>query len=68
MSKDSANWIDGGRQYVADVRAEFHKVTWPTQQEYTTGTIGVVIIVAFLTMVLGVIDFGLAWVMEFFLG
>ncbi len=68
MSKDSANWIDDGRQYVADVRAEFNKVTWPTQQEYTTGTIGVVIIVAFLTMVLGVIDFGLAWVMEFFLG
>jgi preprotein translocase SecE subunit len=68
VSKESGNIIDTSRQYVADVRAEFYKVTWPSQQEYTSGTIGVVIIVAFLTLVLGVIDFGLAWIMELFLG
>ena len=65
---DRASLIDRGRQYVMDVRAEFKKITWPTQREYVSGTIGVVVIVAFLTLVLGVIDFGLAEVMELVLG
>ena len=64
----STNWIDGGRQYVADVQAEFKKITWPSQQEYVSGTIGVVIIVAFLALILGLIDFALAELMELFLG
>ena len=62
------NWIDGGRQYLTDVQAEFKKITWPSQQEYVSGTIGVVIIVAFLALILGVIDFALAEIMELFLG
>ena len=68
MSKESASWIGNGRQYVKDVRAEFDKITWPSQKEYTSGTIGVVVIVAFLTLVLGLIDLGLAQVMELFFG
>ena len=66
MSKESTNWIDDGRQYLADVRSEFNKITWPSQREYTSGTIGVVVIVAFLTLVLGLIDLALSEVMEFF--
>ncbi len=68
MSKERSNVIDGGRQYVAEVRSEFNKITWPSQREYTTGTIGVVVIVAFLTLVLGLIDFGLSGVMDLILG
>ncbi len=68
MSKERGNVIDGGRQYVAEVRSEFNKITWPSQREYTTGTIGVVVIVAFLTLVLGLIDFGLSGVMDLILG
>ena len=66
MSNESTNWIDDSRQYLADVRSEFNKITWPSQREYTSGTIGVVIIVAFLTLVLGLIDLALSEVMEFF--
>ena len=66
MSKEATNWIDEGRQYVAEVRSEFDKITWPSQHEYTSGTIGVVIIVAFLAIVLGLIDLALAEVMELF--
>jgi preprotein translocase subunit SecE len=59
-----ASWARDFRQYLTEVRSEFYKVTWPSQREYVGGTIGVVIIVAFLTSVLGVIDMVLAQVME----
>jgi preprotein translocase SecE subunit len=36
------------------------KVTWPTQREYVGGTIGVVVILALMTLVLGVVDYVLA--------
>jgi preprotein translocase subunit SecE len=59
-----AVWVRDGREYMSDVRTEFRKITWPSQREYVGGTIGVVVIVAFLTLVLGLIDMWLAQVME----
>jgi len=56
--------FQNGRQYLADVRTEFRKITWPSQREYVGGTIGVIVIVAFLTLVLGLIDLGLGQIME----
>jgi preprotein translocase subunit SecE len=55
-----AQWIGQARTFLEEVRAEVRKVTWPSQQEYTYGTIGVIVIVALLTLVLGVVDFSLA--------
>ena len=49
---------------MSDVRTEFRKVTWPSQREYVGGTVGVVVIVAILTLVLGLIDMGLSQIME----
>jgi preprotein translocase subunit SecE len=60
-------WVEDGRQYLSDVRTEFRKVTWPSQREYVGGTIGVVVIVAILTLVLGLIDIGLSQIMELIL-
>ena len=57
-------WMESGRQYLSDVRTEFRKVTWPSQREYVGGTVGVVVIVAILTLVLGLIDVGLSQIME----
>ena len=37
---------------------------WPSQREYVGGTVGVVVNVAFLTLVLGLVDMGLSQVME----
>ncbi|MDJ0786961.1 MAG: preprotein translocase subunit SecE [Myxococcota bacterium] len=65
MDWNPAHWYRDGEQYLTEVRSEFRKIVWPSQREYTSGTIGVVIIVAFLTLILGLIDVGLAWVMEF---
>jgi len=58
-----AVWVESSRQYLSDVRTEFRKVTWPTQREYVGGTIGVMVIVAILTLVLGLIDMGLSQIM-----
>jgi len=55
-----AQWVGQARQFTDEVRAEVRKVTWPTQKEAVAGTIGVLVIVALLTVVLGVVDFVLA--------
>jgi preprotein translocase subunit SecE len=64
LERNPAAWIAATRQYLIDVRSEFRKITWPSQREYVGGTVGVVVIVAFLTVVLGLIDSGLAMVMK----
>jgi preprotein translocase subunit SecE len=68
LDGNPANWIGEGRQYLVEVRSEFRKITWPNQREYVGGTVGVVVIVAFLTLVLGLIDAGLTIVMESVVG
>ena len=57
-------WFSDGRQFLTEVRAEFRKVTWPTRQEAVAGTIGVLIVVAVLTIALSAVDFGLSWAIE----
>jgi len=52
-------WFSDGRQFLTEVRAEFRKVTWPTQQEARAGTIGVLIVVGVLTVGLTIVDFAL---------
>jgi preprotein translocase SecE subunit len=44
---------------MADVIQEYRKVHWPTQREYVGGTVGVLVVVGVVTVVLGVVDFGL---------
>ena len=68
MDWNPAAWMEQARQYLVDVRSEFRKITWPNQREYVGGTVGVVIIVAFLTLVLGLIDAGLARIMSLVVG
>jgi len=64
VEANPANWYRDFRQYLMEVRSEFHKITWPSQREYVGGTIGVLVIVAFMTTVLGLADAVLAQVME----
>jgi preprotein translocase SecE subunit len=62
-----AAWFQDGKRYLIDVRAEYDKIVWPGQKEYVGGTIGVLVIVAFLTVALGLVDAGLTGVMELIL-
>jgi len=57
---DSVGWVEAARSYALDVRSELRKVTWPQRKEAVAGTIGVVVIVAVITLVLGVFDVVLA--------
>ena len=34
-------WYSESRQFLTEVRAEYRKVTWPSQKEAIAGTIGV---------------------------
>jgi len=64
LERNPLTWIESGRRYLSEVRSEFRKITWPTQREYVGGTVGVLVIVAFLTLVLGLIDLALTQVMD----
>jgi len=57
---DPVGWVETARQYLVDVWNERTKITWPQRKEAVAGTIGVVIVVAFVTLVLGLIDVALA--------
>jgi preprotein translocase subunit SecE len=60
-------WYSDSRQFLTEVRAEFRKVTWPTRQEAVAGTIGVLIVVAVLTLALSIVDLGLSKAIELIL-
>ena len=64
MASNPADWIRDGRQFLQEVQAEFRKVTWPSQKEYVGGTIGVIVVVAIVTVVLGTADFILGRVVQ----
>jgi len=56
MEWNPAIWVDQSRQFLLEVRSEFNKVTWPSRPEATAGTIGVLVVVAIVTTVLGLFD------------
>ena len=59
MVWNPAIWYSESKQFLTEVRAEYRKVTWPSQKEATAGTIGVIIVVAVMTTVLSLVDLGL---------
>jgi preprotein translocase subunit SecE len=60
LSTNPVKWTEDAREFLGEVQVEFKKVTWPTQQQTIAGTISVVVIVAIITVVLGLFD----WVLS----
>ena len=58
------NWIRDAREYLAEVRVEWKKITGPPQKDAMAGTVSVVVVVAIVTTVLGFVDYGLSLVMR----
>ncbi len=52
-------------RYLRETRAELKKVTWPTRQEATKLTIIVLIVVAFMSALLGTLDYIFSRVMGY---
>jgi len=59
-----AEWIGSARQYLHEVGVEYRKITWPQQKEAVAGTISVIVVTTIITVVLGLVDFGLSEVMK----
>ncbi|MFT5441705.1 MAG: preprotein translocase subunit SecE [Myxococcota bacterium] len=59
-----ADWFQNTRKYLEEVAVEYRKISWPPQREAAAGTLGVVVIVTIITVVLGIVDFGLAEIMR----
>jgi preprotein translocase subunit SecE len=56
MNWNPAVWYSQSAQFLTEVRAEYRKITWPSQKEAMAGTIGVLVLVAIMTVVLSVVD------------
>ena len=67
-TEEAKGWIERSRDFVAEVRGEFDKITWPPQPEMLNGTIAVLVIVAVMATFLGIVDFGLSRLMQMVLG
>jgi preprotein translocase subunit SecE len=61
-------WISDGRQFATEVKTEFKKITWPSQKEAVGGTIGVLVIVAVITLALSLVDAVLGKVVQLVFG
>ena len=64
MEWNPAVWVSDSRQFLLEVRAEFRKVTWPSQKEAVAGTIGVVVVCAIITSVLAGVDLILGQIVQ----
>jgi preprotein translocase subunit SecE len=56
MNWNPAIWYSESKQFLMEVRAEYRKVTWPSQKEAVAGTIGVLVLVTIMTLVLSGVD------------
>ncbi|MCU0531574.1 MAG: preprotein translocase subunit SecE [Syntrophales bacterium] len=60
--------LDVVQQFLKESRAELKKVTWPTPKQAMTSTSVVIVLVVIMSLVLGLVDFGLAKIIRLVLG
>jgi len=54
------NFIDKSIQFLREVKVELKKVTWPSRKQTMGSTVVVLVIVAIISLFLGVVDAGLS--------
>jgi len=64
VAMNPGTWLNDARQYLSEVQSEYKKITWPPQNETVSSTVGVLMVVAVVTTVLGVVDFALSRVVQ----
>jgi len=60
----STNWFDVSRAFWDDVRVEWRKIAWPSQNETILGTVSVLVVVTIISIALGLVDFALSKIMS----
>ena len=56
------------RQFLKETMSELKKVTWPTSKQTLASTSVVIIVVIIVSLVLGMVDFGLTRLLRLVLG
>ena len=56
--------IERTRTFLQEVVVETKKITWPEREDLKESTTVVIISVVILAFILGVVDWGLSWVMK----
>jgi preprotein translocase subunit SecE len=56
------------RVFLAEAKAEFKKVTWPTPKQALASTSVVLVVVIIMSLFLGLVDFGLVKILRLILG
>jgi len=51
------NWIDGTREYLADIRSEMKRVTWPSRDRVQSTTLVVLVSVFIFAAYFQVVDY-----------
>ena len=59
-----SNWLTISQEFFTEVQQEWKKVTWPNQKETVGGTIGVIVLVALVSLALFIVDGVLGWAMR----
>ena len=62
-SKNPVEWANQSQEFLKEVQVEFKKITWPTRKETVGGTIGVIVLVALVSIALFTVDGVLGWTM-----
>jgi preprotein translocase subunit SecE len=52
-----ANWIDGTREYLTDIRSEMKRVTWPSRDRVQSTTLVVLVSVFIFAAYFQVVDY-----------
>ena len=66
MSNNEQSFLDGIKTYFKGVKLEWGKITWPQRPQIIAETFVVLLVVAFITTVVYLIDIGFKGLFNFF--
>ncbi len=60
------SWLQSGREFLAEVRNELSRVTWPSNREVYATTLVVILVSAFFGLYLFLLDLGMSSIVNWF--
>ena len=68
MIENIKGLFNRAKRFLAEAKAELKKVTWPTPKQALASTAVVIVLVAIVSLILGLFDFILAKLVKLLLG
>ena len=66
--EQGGGWFSRARRFLSEARAELSRVTWPTRREVWATTVVVILVSMFFGLYLFMVDMGLNYFLQWFLG